>query len=120
MSQKQPTIPTLLSFLPIFFFFFLVVVCVARDILFNHTSHPSTSYHFFLRGHIFWTPINLFKTFILFHKYRLNIFLCNHILLLNFIFQQCLYFIAFYRQFLTFNFACLLSSLHFGLIVMYQ
>ena len=68
--------PFHVAFLLIVFFLFfslnkanlpslIVVVHVARDIVFNHTSHPSTSNHFFfLRGHIF-EPINLFKTLII-------------------------------------------------------
>ena len=63
-NSNQPFPRYFLSFLFFFFFsccipslFFIVVVRVARDILFNHTSHPSTSYHFFFfKGTYFGPP----------------------------------------------------------------
>ena len=51
------------TFLSSFFLLFLVVVCVARDILFNHTSHPSTSYHFFFKRTYILDPHKLVQNF---------------------------------------------------------
>ena len=61
-------------FLAAFLTFLLKYVRLKTFYLSTHPILQHLIINFFLSGHIFWTPINLFKTFIFFYKYYLNIF----------------------------------------------